>query len=57
MLFRSHFDAEQLLGHRQVTDAWLLGLAVWHGLRFVTFDANMPMRVVRGASLAHLVVL
>ncbi|MDP3821520.1 MAG: VapC toxin family PIN domain ribonuclease [Burkholderiales bacterium] len=57
LLDPQHFDAEQLLGHRQVTDAWLLGLAVWHGLRFVTFDANMPMRVVRGATLEHLVVL
>ena len=57
LLDQQHFDADQLLGHRQVTDAYLLGLAVWHGLRFVTFDANMPMRVVRGAHLAHLVVL
>jgi uncharacterized protein len=57
LLDPQHFDADQLLGHRQVTDAYLLGLAVWHGLRFVTFDANMPMRVVRAASLAHLVVL
>ena len=57
LLDEQHFDADQLLGHRQVTDAYLLGLAVWHGLRFVTFDANMPMRVVRGANLAHLVVL
>jgi toxin-antitoxin system PIN domain toxin len=57
LLDAQHFDADQLLSHRQATDAWLLGLAVWHGLRFVTFDANMPMRVVRGANLAHLVVL
>ena len=57
LLDTQHFDADQLLGHRQVTDAWLLGLAVWHGLRFVTFDANMPLRVVRGANLAHIVVL
>ena len=57
LLDEQHFDADQLLGHRQVTDAYLFGLAVWHGLRFVTFDANMPMRVVRGAHLAQLVVL
>ena len=57
LLDTERFDTEQLLGHRQVTDAYLLGLAVWHGLRFVTFDANMPMRVVRGAKIEHLVVL
>ena len=57
LLDEQHFDADQLLGHRQVTDAYLLGLAVWHGLRFVTFDASMLMRVVRGAKIEHLVVL
>ncbi|MEO8805138.1 MAG: TA system VapC family ribonuclease toxin [Burkholderiaceae bacterium] len=57
LLDEQHFDAEQLLGHRQVTDAYLLGLAVWHGMRFVSFDASLPVRVVRGATLAHLVVL
>ena len=57
LLDEQHFDAGQLLGHRQATDAYLLGLAVWHGLRFVTFDANMPMRVARGARIQHLVVL
>ncbi len=57
LLDELHFDAEQLLSHRQVTDAYLLGLAVWHGMRFVTFDAGMPLRVVRGAHLEHVVVL
>lgn len=51
------FDTEQLLGHRQVTDAYLLGLAVRHGLRFVSFDGHLPMRVVRGATAAHVVAL
>jgi hypothetical protein len=57
LLDEALFDTTQLLGHRQVTDAWLLGLAVAHGLRFVTFDASLPLRVVRGATAAHLVVL
>ena len=51
------FDSEQLLGHRQVTDAWLLGLAMQHRLRLVTFDASMPMRVVLGATAEHVVGL
>jgi len=57
LLDAGHFDTEQLLGHRQVTDAWLLGLAVAHCLRFVTFDANAPLRVVRGAKAGHVVAL
>jgi uncharacterized protein len=52
-----HFDTEQLLGHRQVTDAYLLGLAVAHGFQLVTFDAGAPLRVVHGSSQAHLVLL
>jgi uncharacterized protein len=51
------FDTEQLLGHRQVTDAYLLGLAVARRLRLVTFDGGVPLRVVLGSSVAHLVVL
>ncbi len=51
------FDSTQLLGHRQVTDAWLLALAVAEGLRLVSFDASLPLRVVRGATASHLVVL
>lgn len=57
LLDADHFDADQLLGHRQVTDAWLVGLAVQHGLRLVTFDASMPLRVVRGAVAEHVVSL
>lgn len=46
-----------LLGHRQITDAYLLGLAVRHGCRFVSFDARIDRAVVAGAGLEHLVVL
>jgi toxin-antitoxin system PIN domain toxin len=51
------FDTDQLLGHRQVTDAYLLGLAVANDWRFVTFDAAMPSRIVRRAGPDQLVVL
>jgi uncharacterized protein len=57
LLDARHFDTDQLLGHRQVTDAYLLGLAAANDLRFTTFDASMPSRVVRSAGPAHLVVL
>jgi toxin-antitoxin system PIN domain toxin len=57
LLDPAHFDTEQLLGHRQVTDAWLLGLAAAHGMRLVTFDANILLRVVPGARSEHVVLL
>ena len=47
----------QLLGHRQVTDAYLLGLAVRHGCRFVSFDARIHLAAVPGAKAEHLWVL
>ena len=47
----------QLLGHRQVTDAYLLGLAVRHGCRFVCFDARVNLAAVPGAKAEHLWVL
>lgn len=57
LLNQSRFDTEQLLGHRQVTDTYLLGLAVDSGLRLVTFESAVSPRVVRGASAVHLVAL
>lgn len=47
----------QLLGHRQVTDAYLLGLAVRHKCRFVSFDARVQWTLVPDAQARHLLVL
>lgn len=46
-----------VLTSRQVTDAYLLALAVRNGGRFVTFDRATPLQTVRGATKEHLVVL
>jgi toxin-antitoxin system PIN domain toxin len=48
---------EYIVGSRQVTDAYLLALAVHHGGRLVTFDHAIARRVVPGAEDQHLVVL
>jgi uncharacterized protein len=50
-------DRTRLHGPRQVTDAYLLALAVRHGGRFVTFDQSVALPAVPGATPAHLVVL
>ena len=50
-------DWQRVLGHRQVTDNYLLALAVRHGGRFVTFDSRIDASAVPGAEVAHLVVL
>jgi hypothetical protein len=46
-----------VLGHRQVTDLYLLALAVRHGGRLVTFDRRISVQAVPGAEAAHLVVI
>ena len=44
-------------GPRQLTDLYLLALAVHNGGRFVTFDRNIALGAVRRASVKHLVVI
>jgi len=43
--------------HRQLTDVYLLALAVKHDGCLATFDASIPMSVVAGASAKHLLTL
>lgn len=50
-----HWD--KVLSSRQVTDIYLLALAVEYGGRFVTLDRGIPSGTVNGASAAHLVVI
>lgn len=57
LLDRGRFDWSRVLGHRQVTDIYLLQLAVQHEGRFVTFDRNVPVSAVADATTDHLVVL
>ena len=51
------FDLSLARGHRQITDIYLLGLAVKRAGRFVTFDQGVPLGAVRGATRASLAVL
>lgn len=50
-------DRSRLLGPRQVTDAYLLALAVSRGGRFLTLDTSMSLDTVPSATAEHLVVL
>ena len=50
-------DTRRVHGPRQLTDVYLLALAVQHGGRFVTFDASIALAAARNASPAHLLVL
>ena len=46
-----------VLGSRQVTDVYLLALAVQQGGRLVTLDRAVPLKAVPGAKAANLVVI
>jgi hypothetical protein len=50
-------DASRIHGPRQLTDVYLIALAVRHGGQFVTFDASVSLQAVRGAKKEHLNVL
>jgi toxin-antitoxin system PIN domain toxin len=50
-------DSTRIHGPRQLTDIYLLALAVHHEGRFVTFDTSIPLSAVRKAKGHHLVVL
>ena len=47
-----------LLGHRQITDAWLLATAIRHKTKLVTFDAGIASLLATPAELTtHLTLL
>ncbi len=50
-------DWSAAVGHRQVTDIYLLALARARGGRLVTFDRSIRLRAVKGATAKHVVVV
>ncbi len=50
-------QTQRIQGHRQVTDVYLLALAVARGGRLVTLDAGMSLAAVRNAKPFHLMRL
>jgi uncharacterized protein len=50
-------DPVRIHGPRQLTDLFLLALAIHHGGRFVTFDTAVSLNAIKGAEKKHLVIL
>lgn len=57
LLASEHVRWERVLSARQLTDCYLLALAVANGGRFVTFDRSIPLGTVPNARARHLVRL
>jgi len=53
----TRLDWNHVLTSRQITDVYLLALAVANGGRLVTLDQSIERKAVAGASARHLVVL
>lgn len=53
----AHINADHLLGPNQLTDIYLLSLAVRHQGCFVTLDRRITPQAVPGATADHLIVL
>jgi hypothetical protein len=52
----SHIDRRYVVGPKQLTDIYLLALAVNNKGCLITFDRSIPLAAVRGAEPRHLVV-
>lgn len=57
LLDESFLDRSRVHGPRQLTDLYLLSLAVARGGRLATFDAAIPLTAVPGAGRQHVVMV
>jgi uncharacterized protein len=57
VLDAGRFDQGRWLNSRQITDAYLLALAVQRNGTFVTLDRNVDLGLVRGGEARHLTVI
>ncbi len=57
ILDAARFEHAHMHGHRQLTDLYLLGLAVRNNGRLASFDQRIPLSAVLGARPEHMVTL
>lgn len=53
----AHYNIKHLIGSKQVTDSYLLGLAIAYGGKLVTLDKNLVRLTVRNFSDQHLTII
>jgi toxin-antitoxin system PIN domain toxin len=57
ILDRELFHHDRIVGPGELTDIYLLALAVTNGGRLATFDRTVPLTAVRGAQTRHIAVI
>ncbi|MCH8474034.1 MAG: hypothetical protein LAT55_02275 [Opitutales bacterium] len=53
----ARIDPDLILGSKQITDIYLLALAIENGVRLATFDASINFKAVKGATEADLDII
>lgn len=57
LLDRQRFNRDHMVGPKQLTDVYLLGLAIKNGGLFATFDRAIPRSAANGADAHNLVII
>lgn len=57
LLDAGRFRTHTLLSHKQITDLYLIGMAICHDVMLITFDRNIPTHAAIGFEPRHLLVL
>jgi toxin-antitoxin system PIN domain toxin len=53
---RAFFPSTQIIPHLQITDLYLLGLAIHHGGKLATLDRRIPADLIRGGKSALILI-
>lgn len=57
LLDPSRFQPSKLVSHRQITDLYLVGMAILYDVKLITFDRNIPTHAAIGFESRHMLVL
>lgn len=57
LLDAHRFETTKLLSHKQITDLFLIGMAIHHDVKLLTFDRNIPTHAAVGFKDRHLIVI
>jgi toxin-antitoxin system PIN domain toxin len=57
LLDANKFETTKLLSHKQITDLFLIGMAIQHNVKLLTFDRNISTHAAVGFNDRHLIVI
>lgn len=57
LLDTHRFETTKLLTHKQISDLFLIGMAIHYDVKLLTFDRNIPTHAAIGFNDRHLLVI